>query len=155
MENKLYVPQKYLKTEHGLTERTLNYEKFNFTAEMDTNIIKFLSPNWKYSEVPKQPKLETEKIADNLWLIKLLGYNNKVMVAEFSDYIMLFETPKNTGINTEIRQSLQQQFPNKPIKYIALSHHHPDHAGGFSAFVQGTTQIITTKGNVSYFENLL
>ena len=155
MENNLYVPQKCSKTEHGLMERTLSYEKFNFTAEMNTDIIEFLNPTWKFSEIPKQPKLETEKIADNLSLIKLLGYNNKVMVAEFSDYIMLFETPKNTGINTEIRQSLQKQFPNKPIKYVALSHHHPDHAGGFSAFVQGNTQIITTKSNVAYFEKLL
>ena len=155
IDNKLYVPQKYSKTEHSLPERTLSYEKFNFTAEMDTNIVKFLNPTWKYSETPKQPKLEIEKITDNLSLIKLLGYNNKVMVAEFSDYIMLFESPKNTGINTEIRQSLQKQFPNKPIRYVALSHHHPDHAGGFSAHVQGNTQIITTKGNVAYFEKLL
>jgi Metallo-beta-lactamase superfamily len=155
MENKLYVPQKYSKTEHGLSERTLNYEKFNFTAEMDTNIIKFLNPTWKYTEVSKPPKLETEKITDNLWLIKLLGYNNKVLLAEFSDYLMIFETPKNTGINNEIKQSIQKQFPNKPIKYIALSHHHPDHAGGFSAFVQPNTQIITTKGNIAFFEKLL
>lgn len=49
----------------------------------------------------------------------------------------------------------KKQFPNKPIKYVAFSHHHPDHAGGFAAFVQNNTQLITTKGNIPYFEKLL
>ena len=122
---------------------------------MNTNIIEYLNPSWTYTEIAAQAKLETEKVGNNLWLIKLLTYNNKVLVAEFSDYLMVFEAPKNTGIVKEIKESLQKQFPNKPIKYLALSHHHPDHAGGFAALVQANTQIITTKGNIAYFEKLL
>jgi glyoxylase-like metal-dependent hydrolase (beta-lactamase superfamily II) len=155
LENRLLVPQKYSKTEHGMQERTLKYEKFDFAAQMDTNIIKYLNPSWQYSESALKKPLESERIANNLHLIKLLGYNNKVLVAEFSDYLMVFEAPKNTGIVKEIRESLQKQFPNKPIKYLALSHHHPDHAGGFAALAQPNTQIITTKGNIAYFEKLI
>jgi glyoxylase-like metal-dependent hydrolase (beta-lactamase superfamily II) len=154
LDNGLVVPHKYSKTEHGITERTLSYKKFDFKPELDKDLIKYLCPSWEYTEAKQNP-LESEQIAPNLLLLKLMTYNNKVLVAEFSDYLMVFEAPKNTGIVKEIKSLLQKQYPSKPIKYVALSHHHPDHAGGFSAFVQNNTQIITTKGNVSYFEKLV
>lgn len=154
LENGLTVPQKFTKIEHGLTERALSYDKFNFIPELDKDLIKYLCPTWEYIET-KQTLLESEQIAPNLLLLKLMTYNNKVLVAEFTDYLMVFEAPKNTGIAKEIRLQLQKLYPNKPIKYLALSHHHPDHAGGFSAFVQPNIQIITTKDNIAFFEKLL
>lgn len=154
LDNGMTAPHKFSKTEHGLIERTLSYDKFNFTPELNKDLIKYLCPTWENIET-KQTLLETEQIAPNLLLLKLMTYNNKVLVAEFSDYLMVFEAPKNTGIAKEISSYLQKQYPNKPVKYLALSHHHPDHAGGFAAFVQGNTQIITTKGNISFFEKLL
>ena len=154
LENGLIVPQKFTKTEHGLLERTLSYDKFNFAPELNKDMIKYLCPTWEYIET-KQTLLETEQIAPNLLLLKLMTYNNKVLVAEFADYLMVFEAPKNTGIVKEIRWQLQKQYPNKPVKYLALSHHHPDHAGGFAAFAQPNTQIITTKGNLPFFDKLL
>ena len=69
--------------------------------------------------------------------------------------MVLFEAPKDAQTCREVISVTQKQFPNKPIKYVALSHHHPDHAGGFTAFVNQNTQVITTKGNIAFFEKLL
>ena len=46
----------------------------------------------------------------------------------------------------------QQQGLGKPIKYVVLTHHHSDHAGGFREYVAEVATIVTTAGTKSAFE---
>ena len=43
-------------------------------------------------------------------------------------------------------------MPGKPIKYLVLTHHHSDHAGGFREYVAEGATIVTTAGNKSFLE---
>jgi Metallo-beta-lactamase superfamily len=148
-------PSKYLRREHGLLESSFIYKDFKIDPKIDTAFVNYVCPTCKIELIEKENVLSIENIGKNLWLISLNHLNNKVLLAEYETYLTLFEAPKDVQSCQEIINLVKKQFPNKPIKYIALSHHHPDHAGGFAVFVQANTQIITTKGNVGYFEKLL
>jgi glyoxylase-like metal-dependent hydrolase (beta-lactamase superfamily II) len=52
-------------------------------------------------------------------------------------------------------RAIREQFPNKPVKYVAVSHHHFDHIGGLrTAAAMGAT-ILVEKGNEPILRPLL
>ncbi|PCI93400.1 MAG: hypothetical protein COB15_16495 [Flavobacteriales bacterium] len=98
--------------------------------------------------------ISKETISKGLFIIKLNDYNNKILVTEHEDFLAIYEAPINVAVGNEIISFLQKHFNNKPIKYCFLSHHHPDHAGAISSFVNVNAKVVTTKGNVNYFDKL-
>jgi glyoxylase-like metal-dependent hydrolase (beta-lactamase superfamily II) len=42
--------------------------------------------------------------------------------------------------------------PGKPIKYLVLTHHHSDHAGGFREYVAEGASIVTTANTRTFLE---
>jgi glyoxylase-like metal-dependent hydrolase (beta-lactamase superfamily II) len=47
---------------------------------------------------------------------------------------------------------IKETVPNKPIRYLVLTHHHSDQAGGFREYVAEGATIVTTAGNKSFLE---
>jgi glyoxylase-like metal-dependent hydrolase (beta-lactamase superfamily II) len=42
----------------------------------------------------------------------------------------------------------------KPVRFVAASHHHDDHAGGARFYMAQGLTLVTTPGNVAYFERM-
>jgi len=49
-------------------------------------------------------------------------------------------------------QKIKETVPNKPIKYLVLTHHHSDHAGGFREYVAEAATIVTTSNTRTFLE---
>jgi len=65
---------------------------------------------------------------------------------EFSDYIMAVDA--NNGRNEGLAGRLnkfRELVPNKPIKYVSISHHHHDHFDQVPHYAQQGTKIITAQ----------
>ena len=92
-----------------------------------------------------------------------------VMFIEFKDFIMMVEAPASHPSLTSIPgdnqpgssvlaeesiRRIKEKIPNKPIKYLAVSHYHSDHAGGARAFIAEGASILTTPGNKRFFEKM-
>jgi flavorubredoxin len=54
--------------------------------------------------------------------------------------------------STQALAKIKETVPNKPIRYLVLTHHHSDHAGGFREYVGEGATIVTTAGNKSFLE---
>lgn len=147
-------------TEYGIVERELAYSDLRMDAEIE-------SFDFKLPWLPKafQDKLpafqshdevfSTETLAPGLDLIKLTSRNNKVLVAQFKDYIALFESPSGLELGQRILGEIQKNYPSKPLHYVFVTHHHPDHAGSIRAFAPLPMVLVTTQGNEVYFKKLL
>jgi len=60
---------------------------------------------------------------------------------------MVFEAPEQILYNNNSVQAItkiKETVPGKPIRYLVLSHHHSDHAGGFREYVAEGATIVTT-----------
>jgi flavorubredoxin len=67
----------------------------------------------------------------------------------------VLEAPEQILYNSNSVQALakiKETVPGKPIKYLVLTHHHSDHAGGFREYVAEGATIVTTAGNKSFLE---
>jgi glyoxylase-like metal-dependent hydrolase (beta-lactamase superfamily II) len=84
------------------------------------------------------------------------------LFVEFSDFVLvvdatapwleLHEIPASGERSPEAMDDLgerlirmiRSRIPSKPIRYVALTHHHDDHAGGVKAFVDSGATVVAT-----------
>jgi hypothetical protein len=151
-----FTPNKVSHYERGLLEAMYQYQNFKPNPIVDSAFVKAICPTCTMAELGTgKPKLTFTKIDEKLGIIALEHLDNKVLLAEFESYLVVFEAPRNVEAGKAIIAFLKEKYPNKPIKYLAVSHHHPDHAGGLNAFVDIGASIITTPGNQAFFNKLL
>jgi glyoxylase-like metal-dependent hydrolase (beta-lactamase superfamily II) len=104
------------------------------------------------------PPPAVSKIADDVYLLQgLAGGNHNVLFVAFNDHVLVFEAPEQglyANVSTQALTKIKETVPGKPIKYLVLSHHHSDHAGGFREYVAEGATIVTTAGNKSMLERV-
>lgn len=132
--------------------------KWNIDVKINPTIDEatFVAKTDGLQEIPAQaapftPK--TVKLADNVALIQGFGngaYN--VMAVNFKDHIFVFEAPLNSGVADQAIRMIKEAFPNKPIKYVAVTHFHNDHTGGLRSFIAEGAKIVTTEANKKVFD---
>ncbi|HEY7912928.1 MAG TPA: MBL fold metallo-hydrolase [Blastocatellia bacterium] len=92
-----------------------------------------------------------------------------VMFIEFEDFILAVEAPAahptltsipgdnqpgSTSLSEAFIRKIKEKISGKPIKYLAVTHYHSDHAGGARAFMAEGATILTTPGNKRFFERM-
>ena len=102
------------------------------------------------------PPPAVSKIAEDVYILEgLAGGTHNVMFVAFNDYVLVVEAPEQILYASNSVQALtkiKETAPGKPIKYLVLTHHHSDHAGGFREYVAEGATIVTTAGNKSFLE---
>ncbi|HWS88291.1 MAG TPA: MBL fold metallo-hydrolase [Pyrinomonadaceae bacterium] len=108
------------------------------------------------------------QIAPGVFMVNALGGFNPLFV-EFKDFVLAAEAPApgwtleavpadaQPGASTlseEFIRKIKETVPNKPIKYLVVTHAHSDHAGGARAFIAEGATVLTTTGNVKFFERM-
>jgi glyoxylase-like metal-dependent hydrolase (beta-lactamase superfamily II) len=104
------------------------------------------------------PPPAVTKIADDVYFLQGLngGTHNSLFVA-FNDYVLVLEAPEQIIYGSNSVQAIakiKETVPGKPIKYLVLTHHHSDHAGGFREYAAEGATIVTTSGNKAFLEKV-
>ena len=95
----------------------------------------------------------SEKLAEGVFRIN--GPYNALAV-EMADHIVLFEPgPQNLQRARAIIAETKRIFPNKPIRYGVISHHHLDHTQGLAEVVAEGITIVTPAVNRTYLVNAM
>ena len=90
----------------------------------------------------------SEKLAEGVFRIN--GPYNALAV-EMADHVVLFEPgPQNLQRARAVIAETKRIFPNKPIRYGVISHHHLDHTQGLAEVVAEGITIVTPAVNRAY-----
>src|SRR5687768_9179914 len=102
------------------------------------------------------PPPAVSKVAEDVYLLQgLAGGTHNVLFVAFNDHILVLEAPEQILYNNNSVQALtkiKETVPGKPIKYVVLTHHHSDHAGGFREYVAEGETIVTTNNTKTFLE---
>jgi glyoxylase-like metal-dependent hydrolase (beta-lactamase superfamily II) len=102
---------------------------------------------------PTNPPSST-KYADNVYTVNVTPDYN-VLVVGFKDYVFVMEAPNGDATSRRIIAEIKKLFPDKPIRYLAVTHHHDDHAGGIRTYVAEGVTVIGLPGEKTFFEHVM
>src|SRR5688572_17579595 len=93
------------------------------------------------------------KYTDNVYTVNASGYN--VLVVGFKDHVFVMEAPNGDNTSRQAIAEIKKIFPGKPIKYVAVTHHHDDHAGGVRTYIAEGATLIGLPGEKTFFEKVV
>jgi hypothetical protein len=98
-------------------------------------------------------KVETQKLADHVWLIGG-GPMNSVLV-EFKDFVAVVEAPQNEARSLAVIDEVHRLVPGKMIRYVVNTNHHMGYAGGLRTYFSQGTTVVTHQLNRDYYVDIL
>ena len=131
---------------HPSLEITVTDVQINaaFDAPLPANVGQAPNP---YTRVTSQ------KAADGVWYVT--GGTHHSVVIEMKDYAIVVESPQNDERAFAVITEARGLVPTKPIRYVVLSHHHFDHAGGVRGIAARNVTVITHESGRAFFERVL
>lgn len=110
-----------------------------------------------FDELPPNnptPAPTVAELAKDVYLVQDAGNGYNVMFVAMNDHILVFEAPLNDGTSRRVMAKIKETVPNKPIKYLIMTHYHDDHSGGVRTYMGEGVTLVTTPGNKGYFERV-
>lgn len=120
--------------------KTLTDDEFKFNGDFRT------------SAPPPVNAPPVTKLAENVYTVLAGGYN--VLFVNFKDYIFVMEAPGGDAVSRDAIAKIKETIPGKPIKYIAVTHFHDDHAGGVRTYIAEGATLVVAPGEKNFFEKV-
>ncbi len=87
-------------------------------------------------------ELHMDELADHIYKIDIESMNTRVVVAEFADFLLVFEGVYNSR-NCDVVAKFLRESMDKPVRYFAFSHLHGQYIGGTRSWVhEGATILV-------------
>jgi glyoxylase-like metal-dependent hydrolase (beta-lactamase superfamily II) len=85
------------------------------------------------------------RVADGVHFARAYSHNS--MIVEFPTFLAVVEAPYTEAQSKTLARVLGEQFAGKPIRYVAVTHHHYDHTGGVRGLAAEGAAILTERGH--------
>jgi glyoxylase-like metal-dependent hydrolase (beta-lactamase superfamily II) len=115
------------------------------------------------------PAGTVKEIARGVYFVYGVG-GFQPMFIEFKDFVLAVEAPAThpsldetplesmgtvNSVSDELISKIKQTIPNKPIRYVAITHAHSDHMGGLRAFVPEKSTVLTAAGDRPFYDKFV
>jgi len=149
-ENGRMVPSKRIDLRSGELMNDLKFADVRFNASLTEDSFKL--PLGLKPANPAPAAQASTKYAENVYTVNASGYN--VLVVGMKDHVFVMEAPIGDNASKQAIAEIKKLFPGKPIRYIAVSHHHDDHAGGIRTYIAEGSTLIGLPGERKFFEKV-
>ncbi|MEQ1762053.1 MAG: MBL fold metallo-hydrolase [Pyrinomonadaceae bacterium] len=149
-ENGRMVPAKRTDLRSGELMNDLRFADVRFNAALTDESFKL--PVGLKAANPAPAAQPSTKYAENVYTVNASGYN--VLAVGMKDHVFVMEAPIGDNASKQAIAEIKKLFPGKPIKYVAVSHHHDDHAGGIRTYIAEGSTLIGLPGERKFFEKV-
>lgn len=142
------VPRRWTNRQAGEDQTRYTVEA-EFNPPVTDDSFRVNAPG--YTEVKPVPANLEEKVdplADGVYVIQnVAGQNQNTLAVGFAEYVTAVEAPGSSDGADAVIKRIHELFPGKPIRYVAMTHHHGDHIGGMRSFIAEGATVVTTAAN--------
>ena len=143
------IPAARVSVASGDVVNDFRYADVTFNTELRPDVFKVPEG---FRAVTFPAPTPVTKHAEKVYTTSAGGYN--VLFVDFNDYIFVMETPGNERTSQQALEQIRKTIPNKPIKYVAVTHHHDDHAGGIRTYMAEGATLIVAPGEQAFFRKV-
>jgi glyoxylase-like metal-dependent hydrolase (beta-lactamase superfamily II) len=104
-------------------------------------------------DAQSSPGLRLNELAPGV--LHQIGGTHNSLIVEMSDYLIVFDAPVTDAQSNWTIAALKAKYPEKPIRYLVLTHHHMDHAGGLRAYAAQGATLVVGKGAAGHYRKIL
>jgi glyoxylase-like metal-dependent hydrolase (beta-lactamase superfamily II) len=116
--------------------------RLNFNRFPDSDAVNFM-PGGGLKLVELSPNVQ-----------QVVGGSHNGLIVAMNDYLVIFDAPINEWQSRFTIDAAKAKYPGKPVKYLVLTHHHTDHAGGARTFVAEGASVIVPSPDKAFFEQV-
>jgi len=99
-------------------------------------------------------QLRLQEIAPGVHHVQ--GGTHHSLVVEMSDHLIVIDAPITDAQSLWLVGQTRARFPGKPIRWLALTHHHMDHTGGLRGILaEGGVTLVVGQGAGAHFRRVL
>ena len=150
-ENGRWVPSGRVERRGAELMNDLKYRDVVFNAALTDENFKLPAGLKQATQAPQvQPSV---KYTDTIYTVNAGGYN--VLAVGFKDHVFVMEAPQGDGTSRQAIAEIKKIFPGKPIRFVAVTHHHDDHAGGIRTYISEGATLIGLPGERTFFEKVV
>ncbi len=116
--------------------------RLNFNRFPDSDAINFM-PGGGLKLVALSPNAQ-----------HVVGGSHNGLIVAMKNYLVVFDAPINEWQSRFTIDAAKAKYPGKPVKYLVLTHHHTDHAGGARTYVAEGAAVIVPRPDKAFFEQV-
>ena len=113
--------------------------------------------NWALQAPPPDSTHEPLPVHDlgkGVYIIDLPPSDSRSLLVAYSDFSVILEAGDRSELSARILATADRLLPDKPVRYVAMSHHHPLYTGGLRPYAQRGVTILATPGDTAYYRDL-
>jgi glyoxylase-like metal-dependent hydrolase (beta-lactamase superfamily II) len=117
---------------------------------------RLLMSRFNDTEVPFLPagaSLKLVELAPNVQHVQGAQANN--LIVAMKDHLVVFDAPYGEAQSRMVIDLAKAKYPGKPIRYLVLTHHHMDHAGGTRTYVAEGATVVVAAPTKAWFDKTL
>ena len=149
----------------------LNASLFNVPETVRANAPKMATANIPYLWILRRQLIGSYYDVDNLThdpsrvklalverapgVVQVQGTIHHTLIVEMDQFLVVFDAPYMDGYSRWVIDAAKQRFPNKPIKYLVLTHHHIDHVAGYRTFLAEGASLVVGRGTKDFWRKVL
>jgi len=83
------------------------------------------------------------------------GTSHHSLVVEMEDHVIVVEAPLFEERSLAVIDAIEERFPDKPIRYVVVTHYHVDHSGGVRAYAARGATVVAHESIVEFLAGVL
>jgi len=83
------------------------------------------------------------------------GGTHNSLLLEMSDHLVIVDAPVTDAQSAWVMKAAKDRFPGKPLRWVVLTHHHMDHAGGVRGLLTDGATLVVGQGAYDHFRRVL
>jgi glyoxylase-like metal-dependent hydrolase (beta-lactamase superfamily II) len=88
-------------------------------------------------------------------VVQVQGTIHHSLIVEMDTFLVVFDAPYMDGYSKWVIEQTRRRFPNKPIRYLVLTHHHIDHVAGYRSFIADGAALVVGRGTKEFWRKVL